>query len=276
MVCTSLVYPIASKILTNAFIIGPDDLSSTIRYQRDSLLHFLHYEFRFLFLVWLDLPLYFLRKKQPLLAFRAAASEIASYAFLYFMTFHVNARAAIFAFLVPFFFVRLALMIGNWGQHALVDEIEPDSDLRSSITLIDVPVSLRINVSHSLQYQLTLLQSNRFCFNDGYHTAHHLNPLRHWREHPVHFMQQRELYAKGKALVFHDIDFLMMTIKLLSKDYAYLANHLVPIGEQINMSQTELEEMLRTKTRKFTEAEIQQKYRKGKLSPQAQVVKDEL
>jgi hypothetical protein len=32
-------------------------------------------------------------------------------------------------------------MVGNWGQHALVDELEPDSDFRSSITLIDVPVS---------------------------------------------------------------------------------------------------------------------------------------
>ena len=31
-------------------------------------------------------------------------------------------------------------MIGNWGQHALVDEVEPDSDFRSSITLVDVPV----------------------------------------------------------------------------------------------------------------------------------------
>jgi hypothetical protein len=33
-------------------------------------------------------------------------------------------------------------MTGNWGQHAFVDEVEPDSDFRSSITLIDVPVSL--------------------------------------------------------------------------------------------------------------------------------------
>ena len=33
------------------------------------------------------------------------------------------------------------MMVGNWGQHALVDEVEPDSDFRSSITLIDVPVS---------------------------------------------------------------------------------------------------------------------------------------
>ena len=32
-------------------------------------------------------------------------------------------------------------MVGNWGQHAFVDEVDPNSDYRSSITLIDVQVS---------------------------------------------------------------------------------------------------------------------------------------
>lgn len=101
----------------------------------------MYYEGRFLLFIWLDLPLYFLRKKQPVVAFRAFGSEMASYGFLYYMTFQVNARASTFVFLVPLLFLRLALMISNWGQHALVDQIEPDHDLRSSITLIDVPVS---------------------------------------------------------------------------------------------------------------------------------------
>ena len=67
-------------------------------------------------------------------------SEIISFTFLYYMTFKVNTRAAIFVLVIPFVLLRLGLMVGNWGQHALVDEVEPDSDFRSSITLIDVPV----------------------------------------------------------------------------------------------------------------------------------------
>lgn len=63
-----------------------------------------------------------------------------SYAFLYYMTFHVNAKASTFVFLFPLLFMRLAMMFSNWGQHALVDEVDPDHDLRSSITLIDIPV----------------------------------------------------------------------------------------------------------------------------------------
>ncbi|KAF2210050.1 hypothetical protein CERZMDRAFT_86373 [Cercospora zeae-maydis SCOH1-5] len=220
---------------------GPEDLSSTIRYQRDNVWHFLHYLGRFLFLIWLDLPLYFLRKNRTKLALKSFFSEIASMSFILFMTTKVNLRASIFTLIIPFVLLRLGLMIGNWGQHALVDEIEPDSDFRSSITLIDVP-------------------SNRFCFNDGYHTAHHLNPRRHWRDQPLHFLQSKKAYAEGRALVFHNIDYLMLTYRLLTKDYAKLAKCLVPIGEQIGMTLDEIAIMLQTKTRAFTEAEIRVKF----------------
>jgi hypothetical protein len=51
-----------------------------------------------------------------------------------------NFCASLVVFVVSLIQIRLALLIGNWGQHALIDEVEPTSDLRSSITLIDVPV----------------------------------------------------------------------------------------------------------------------------------------
>jgi hypothetical protein len=121
---------------------GPNDLSSTIRYQRDSVWDFAQYVGRFYFLIWLDLPMYFLRTRKPNLALQAGGCEVGNYIFLYMMYNFVNARATAFVFLIPLAFMRLALMTGNWGQHAFVDEVEPDSDFRSSITLIDVPVSL--------------------------------------------------------------------------------------------------------------------------------------
>ncbi|EME45460.1 hypothetical protein DOTSEDRAFT_79442 [Dothistroma septosporum NZE10] len=220
---------------------GPDDLSSTVRYQRDNVWHFLHYLGRFLFVVWLDLPFYFIRKGKSSTAAKAFGWEISGISLLYFMTTKVNTRAAVFTLVIPFVLLRLGLMIGNWGQHALVDDLEPDSDFRSSITLVDVP-------------------SNRFCFNDGYHTAHHLNSKRHWREQPVHFLQSKGIYREGRALTFHNIDYLMMTVKLLQKDYLHLASCLVPMGDQISMSQQEIADMLRTKTRRLTEEAIRQKF----------------
>ena len=106
-------------------------------------------------------------------------------------------------------------------------------------------------------------QSNRYCYNDGYHTSHHLNPLRHWRDHPVSFVKQKQTYAQEQALVFHNIDYVMITVKLLQKDYMHLARCMVPIGEQINMSLEERAALLKRKTRKFTEEEIRRKFGKS-------------
>jgi len=118
---------------------GPDDMSSTIRYQRDSVVDFSIYIGRFLFFVWVDLPRYFLTKGKYVLGAKAAFWELGAYAFYYSM-FQINSRAASFVFLVPLCVMRIAMMVGNWGQHAFVDADEPDSDYRSSITVIDVPV----------------------------------------------------------------------------------------------------------------------------------------
>ena len=56
----------------------------------------------------------------------------------------------------------------------------------------------------------------------------------------------------------------MLTVKLLQKDYSHLATCLVPIGSQIGMSQQEIADMLRTKTRRFTEKDIACKFKPSK------------
>jgi hypothetical protein len=221
---------------------GPDDISSTVRYQRDSLVHLSCYIGRIFTLIYIELPLYFIHKKRYSLATKLITSELANYAFIVVMAQH-NFRAALFTLILPLILMRIGLMVGNWGQHAFVDEEDPNSDFRSSITLIDVP-------------------SNRYCFNDGYHTSHHLNPLRHWRDHPAAFLEAKHIYASEHALVLCNIDYIMITYRLMRKDYDHLAKCLVPIGEQIKMSHEERMEMLRSKTRRFTEEDIRRKFRK--------------
>jgi hypothetical protein len=119
---------------------GPNDLSSTIRFQRDDPLHFLYYLGRFFFLVWLDLPLYFARKGRYVLGCKAAFWEFATLGFIASL-YRYNPSATNVVYLAPLLLLRIGLMIGNWGQHAFVDHDEPDSDYRSSVTLIDVAVS---------------------------------------------------------------------------------------------------------------------------------------
>ncbi|KAF7509819.1 hypothetical protein GJ744_007330 [Endocarpon pusillum] len=220
---------------------GPGDLSTTLRLQRDEISSLLYYVSRFMFFIWLDLPLYFIRTGKYSHALRAAFWEFSSYMFMLLAT-QYSLKASAFVLLVPFSLIRLGLMIGNFGQHAFVDEVDPDSDYRSSITIIDVP-------------------SNRFCFNDGYHTAHHINSLRHWRDQPLSFIKSQDAYVRGRALVFRNIDYLEITYRLMRKDYEHLARCLVPIShEQKSMSQEEREGMLRRKTRRFSEDEIGRKF----------------
>lgn len=61
----------------------------------------------------------------------------------------------------------------------------------------------------------------------------------------------------------------MMTYSCLTKDYDHLAKCLVPMGAQVGMTHQERMDMLRSKTRKFTPEEIQQKFAKGSAAAQA-------
>ena len=122
---------------------GPDDLSSTIRYQRDCVLDFACYVGRFMLFVWAELPAYFWRKGKKGMAVKAGGWEIANYVTIYMLG-RWHWHATLFAFILPLAQLRVGLMVGNWGQHAFVDETDPNSDFRSSITLIDVAVSKHI------------------------------------------------------------------------------------------------------------------------------------
>lgn len=64
-------------------------------------------------------------------------------------------------------------------------------------------------------------------------------------------------------MTFANIDYIMITISCITKNFDRLAHALVPMGEQIGMSHEEKVEMLRSKTRRFTGEEIKEKFLKG-------------
>lgn len=86
--------------------------------------------------------------------------------------------------------------------------------------------------------------------------------MRHWRDHPISFLEQKQTYAKEGALVFHNIDFLMITIRLMMKDYEHLAKCLVPMGDHIQLSLEGRMQLLRRLTRKFSEEDVQRTFPK--------------
>ena len=55
---------------------------------------------------------------------------------------------------------------------------------------------------------------------------------------------------------------MFLTINLLRKKYEHVARCLVPLGDQMKLTMEERVEMLKRKTRKFSEEEIAEKWGK--------------
>lgn len=190
----------------------PDDLSSTMDYQRDSLLHWLRYFFRFFFLIVFEMTAYQAERKRWTLVRKMLVGELGFFAFCAAMSVW-NPYATLVVFIIPFVAIRVLMMMGNWGQHAFVDPDEPTNDYKSSITCINA-------------------RYNRRCFNDGYHISHHLMANRHWTEHPEELERNRDKYIENDAIIFEGIDFFMVSVYLLLHRYEALADRFVELRDE--------------------------------------------
>jgi fatty acid desaturase len=204
-----------------------DDLSCTMRYQRDSFLDFMRYFLRFFFGVVPELAVYMWKRKRYRLFWRMLTGELSFYIAVALLV-YFNWQAALVVFIAPLVFTRFAMMTGNWAQHAFIDPAAPENCYRNSITCI--------NCSY-----------NRRCFNDGYHIGHHLKSNRHWTEMPEDFRANRERYASEGAIVFQGIDYFVIWFFLMTRQYDALAKHYVDLRGE-NPSREEVVALLRSRT----------------------------
>ena len=184
-----------------------EDLSSTLRYRRDSFLHFLNYFLRFFLLVAIHLPLYLRRKKRLAMARRAAWGEVVHEAVVVGVLL-LDWRFGLAAFLAPLVVIRFMMMAGNWGQHAFINTGRRNDGMANAISCINSGY-------------------NRRCFNDGYHVGHHLKSNRHWTELPGDLAANAALYAREGAIVFEGIDFFMVSVLLWTGQWGVLARRFV-------------------------------------------------
>lgn len=208
----------------------PKDLSSTMKYQRDSVFHFARYFLRFFFLVLPEMTIYQSKKKRWPILRRMFSGELSFYVFCVGMSF-ISWQATLVVFVIPFVLCRFLMMCGNWGQHAFVDAADPSNSYKNSITCINA-------------------KYNRRCFNDGYHIGHHVTANRHWTEMPEDFERDRANYVKNDAVVFEGIDFFIVWILLMLKRYDTLANHFVELRDEPR-SHEEIVALLKQRTRQI-------------------------
>lgn len=181
----------------------PEDLSSTLRYRRDSFLHFLVYFGRFFLLVVFELPAYLFRKGRRSMAERVIVFE-AAHELIIVGVMLVDWRFGLACFLIPAVTVRFMMMAGNWGQHAFINVAHRNNGIANAVACINTAY-------------------NRRCFNDGYHIGHHLKANRHWTELPADFLASREQYAREGAIVFEGLDFFLVSVLLWTGQWRALA-----------------------------------------------------
>jgi fatty acid desaturase len=183
------------------------DLSSTERYQRDDITHFLIYWMRFLCCIWFELPYYAFRKGR----IGYAISSLAAIACFFTAVYALYASyplATFWLLLFPIFINSFLLMFGNWSQHIFVDQNKPRSN-------------------YHLAYNVINDECNQRTFNDGYHIEHHANSRKHWSELPSSFLANLDLYAKEDAIVFQNLDPMKVGLLVFLGRYDILARHLV-------------------------------------------------
>ena len=91
---------------------------------------------------------------------------------------------------------------------------------------------------------------NKICWNDGYHTVHHLRPAMHYTEIPVEFLKMKHEFAEKKSLIFDGIHYLHIFIYLMTKRYDKLADNLVNIDNTFS-SKEEAIALMKERTKKI-------------------------
>ncbi|HRP68940.1 MAG TPA: fatty acid desaturase [Turneriella sp.] len=212
------------------------DLSSTMRYRRDSFWGFLKYYIIFLVGGVFTLGAYFIRHKRWSLFRKAVLGELFWFTvvglLLYLNPSHFPREVTLFVLVIPLLLSRFLLMAGNWTQHAFVDLSEPANPYLNSITFIDSPY-------------------NKRCFNDGYHIGHHVNMNRHWLDMPADFLDNLHTYRDTRSIVFRKLDYFMIWFLLMTKQYKLLSRFFVDLSEK-KLSQDEIIALIKSRMEPLT------------------------
>lgn len=198
-----------------------EDASSTLKYRRDSPIDFMKYLFRFLLVGLYDTFQYFFRRKRKKLYMRLTVGEFVFYLVCIALCF-VNFKATLMILIVPVIYARFIMMMGNWTQHSFIDKNDPEGHFSSVFNCIN-------NVY------------NKNCWNDGYHSIHHLKPALHYTDMPGEFLKHKEQYKQHKTFIFDGIHYLHIFFWLMTKNYGKLADNLVNIDNTFKSREEAIE-----------------------------------
>ncbi len=107
-------------------------------------------------------------------------------------------------------FVQAVNRANNWTEHAFINPERPDDPLGNAYTIVSSSFNTGIG------------------YNEGYHTAHHLQPGLPNHLWPRHFRDHIDAYFAADHLVFQGTSTNDIFFMLMFKDFERLARHYVP------------------------------------------------
>lgn len=191
--------------------VAPNDMSSTMDYDRSSKWNHFKYMFRYVSHGFLELPYRLAQmKKWNLVAVCVAGCS--AFAFVMVYTAKVSPLASLFVFWLPWVICSFALMQGNFKEHIFVDPDDYGNNYKSTVTCINAP-------------------SNALTFNTGYHVEHHEEPGLPWYQLPELFLKNMDKHAANDSFVFSGIGTMEVGTMVLREQFDKLADYYINIGQ---------------------------------------------
>lgn len=202
-------YPMGHMRIHHKFDNAPEDVTSTVYYDRRHASRFMIYLFEFaLFWTGISIVGHHLAKGKT----KEARKMITGMVLFYGLMVVVMAFDPLFGFaylLLPHLSSIIFLAAINYTWHAFTDPEDPRNTYKNSVTLLEG------------QYNV---------YNEDYHVEHHLRPQTHWTEYPINFAKHREDYIRHKAIIFRDTQAFEVFFLIQLGNYDKMVKHFVDLS----------------------------------------------
>lgn len=213
------------------------DFTSTEQYQRDNILHFVHYWMKFIIYVYIGVPLYLYKNGQMRKLCILVTTNVSFICICYLLN-KTSPIGVWYVLFLPVVVSSFLTSFGNFSQHLFINSECPDRN-------------------HALAYSIVNSASNQQNFNDGYHVAHHEFSGMHFTQLPNEFHMHIEKYIEADSIVFENTSFFEIGMCVFMQDYETLYSRWVSISIGKSKTRSEVEFYLRQRLKPIHRHEIQ-------------------
>ncbi len=202
-------YPMGHMRIHHKYDNTPEDVTSTIFYDRTQASRFMLYLFEFmLFWTGISIAAHHYRKNRMREFWRMLIGMVGYY-LLIIAVMSFNFWFGFAYMLLPHLSAIIFLAAINYTWHAWTDPDEPKNIYKNSITV---------------------LEGHYNVYNEDFHVEHHKRPQTHWEEYPVNYQKHIKEYAANRAIIFSDTQAFEIFFWILFGAYDKMADHFVDLN----------------------------------------------